>query len=195
VPANSHSAITPTGTLMKKISRQSIRVSTPPRTGPDDDATAPPIAQIPTARARARGSLYACRIRAIDAGVIAAAAAPCTNRAATSRPRVGARPHATEASTNNTMPPPKARLAPSRSDSDPAVSSRAANIRVYPSTTHCSLATPPPRSCRMVGRVTLTTTASRVMVKKPSSAAIKVGIACRFRSAAPTSRVEAWVIT
>jgi hypothetical protein len=47
----------PAGTLMKKISRQLTRVSTPPSTGPADDATAPPIAQTATARARLAGSV------------------------------------------------------------------------------------------------------------------------------------------
>jgi hypothetical protein len=44
--------------------------------------------------------------------------------------REGARPHAAEASTNTTSPAPNARRAPSRSDSDPADNSSAANISV-----------------------------------------------------------------
>ncbi len=126
----SHNASAPTGTLRKKISRQSIMVSTPPRTGPAEDATAPPIAHNATARARAADSGNPWRINAIDAGIIAAAAAPCTNRAPTSTGRAGASPHAIEASTNTTIPVENARRAPTRSLTDPAVSNSAANIRV-----------------------------------------------------------------
>ena len=130
VRASSSSAMAPAGTLRKKISRQSIRVSTPPSTGPDEDATEPPIAQTPIARPLAFGSGNAWRMRAIEAGIIAAAAAPCTNRAATRNPSAGARPHATDARIKTARPDPKARLAPSRSDSEPAVSSSAANMSV-----------------------------------------------------------------
>ena len=49
-------AASPTGTLMKKISRHVTSVSTPPSTGPHDDASAPPIAHTATARARRAGS-------------------------------------------------------------------------------------------------------------------------------------------
>ena len=45
----------PMGMLMRKIRRHDATVSSPPRTGADDDATAPPIAQIPIARARCNG--------------------------------------------------------------------------------------------------------------------------------------------
>ncbi len=128
VRASNSSAIASAGTLMKKISRQSTRFRTPPSTGPDEEATAPPIAHTPTARPRALASGKACRISAIDEDIIAAAAAPCTNRAATSSPRLDPSPHATDARTNTTMPAAKARRAPTRSLSEPADSSSAANI-------------------------------------------------------------------
>ena len=128
--ASKASAMAPTGTLMKKINRQSMRVSTPPSTGPDEEATAPPIAHIPIARPRALASGKACRISAIEAGIIAAAAMPCTNRATIRTQSAGARPQATEASTNPTIPAANARRAPTRSLSDPADSSRAANMSV-----------------------------------------------------------------
>jgi hypothetical protein len=58
-PAFVHGAVplgdAPTGTLMTKINRQLTEVSTPPSTGPADDAMAPPIAQTAIACARARG--------------------------------------------------------------------------------------------------------------------------------------------
>jgi hypothetical protein len=47
----------------------------------------------------------------MDAGIITAAAAPWTNRATTSAPGLGARPHATEAATNSASPTPNARRA------------------------------------------------------------------------------------
>src|SRR6516164_3337676 len=164
---------------MKKISRQLTRVSTPPSSGPEDEATAPPIAHTATARARRAGSGCAWLISAIDEGIITAAPALWANRAATSALMAGASPHAAEARTNTASPAPNARRAPNRSDTDPADSSRAANISVYPSTTHCSPVIPPPRPARIDGNATLTTTASRVIMKKPSTAAasVKPGLA------------------
>ena len=55
-PRTRNSATAPTGTLMTKINRQLMEVSTPPSTGPDDDAIAPPIAHTAIACARARWS-------------------------------------------------------------------------------------------------------------------------------------------
>jgi hypothetical protein len=68
---------------------------------------------------------------AIDAGsMTAAAAAPCTARAATSAPSVGASAQATEATRKPAMPQPMARFAPMRSDRLPANSSRDAKSSV-----------------------------------------------------------------
>lgn len=67
--------------------RQLARVSSPPVTGPAEDAAAPPIAHRTTARARRAGSANARPTRAIDDGIMTAAAAPCTSRPATSTPR------------------------------------------------------------------------------------------------------------
>src|SRR6516225_10245289 len=130
--ASSSSVTAPAGTLMTKISRQLTTVSTPPSSGPEDEATAPPIAHTATARARRTGSGYACPISAIDDGIITAATAPWTNRAPTSAPMAGASPHAAEAATNTASPAPNTRRAPNRSANDPADSSSAANISVYP---------------------------------------------------------------
>ena len=110
---------------------------------------------------------------AIDAGIIAAAAAPCTDRATISAASDGASPQAAEAIVNSPSPPQKARRAPIRSDSDPADSSSAANISVYPSTTHCRPVIPPASSRRISGSATFTITASRVTMKNPSSAAAR----------------------
>src|SRR2546430_13555227 len=81
----------PTGRLMEKINRHETRVSIPPTTGPADDATEAPIAHTATARARLPGCGYAWPISAIDDGITTAAAAPCTNRDATSTFKPGAR--------------------------------------------------------------------------------------------------------
>ncbi len=116
--------------MTRKIHRQLAEINSPPRTGPADEATAPPIAHIDTARARRPGSGYAWAISAIDEGITTAAAVPCTNRNATSSARPGASPQATEAITKPTTPSPNARFAPIRSVSDPAESRNAANIRV-----------------------------------------------------------------
>jgi hypothetical protein len=69
-------------------------------------------------------------MRANDAGIMSAAAEPWTKRAPTSAPRLGARPHATDATTNRPIPAAKVRRAPIRSDSAPDHSSSAANMRV-----------------------------------------------------------------
>ena len=52
IRATRTNAAAPTGTLTKKINRHDTRVSSPPSTGPDEDAIAPPIAHTATARAR-----------------------------------------------------------------------------------------------------------------------------------------------
>src|SRR3954447_23726025 len=70
------SATAPTGTLRRKISRQSSRVSSPPTTGPEVDATEAPSAQIATARARCLASGKAWLIRVRVAGTMTAAAEP-----------------------------------------------------------------------------------------------------------------------
>ena len=69
-------------------------------------------------------------MRAIDAGIITAAAEPCTKRATIRVSRPGARPQAADAATKPTMPMMNARRAPRRSLKAPAARSRAANINV-----------------------------------------------------------------
>jgi hypothetical protein len=113
------------------MARQLTRlVSTPPATGPAAAATAPPAVHSAMALALATGSPNACRTRAREAGSISAAALPCTTRAAISRPRLGARPQAMEATVKTDSPAANARLAPNRSEHAPADSSSAANSSV-----------------------------------------------------------------
>jgi hypothetical protein len=179
------------GTLMRKIQRQSRRVSRPPTIGPEVDATEPPNAQTATARPRWTVSGYDWLIRVRVAGMITAAAAPWTSRATTSRPSVGAAPQVTDATVNSATPTVKARRAPNLSARDPEDRSRAANSRVYPSTTHCRPVMPPPRPSRIDGRATLTTTASRVTTKKPRIAAARAKAA---RGSAAFSLVPALAV-
>jgi hypothetical protein len=94
------------------------------------DAATPPIAHSATARARSGPSRKARLISAIDAGINTAAAEPCTNRAATSQPRLGASPQPADAAAKTPAPTVNAREAPTRSDSAPAHSSRPAKARV-----------------------------------------------------------------
>lgn len=67
------------------------------------------------------------------------------------------------------MPPPKA----TRSETAPAEMSRAANISVYASTTHCRPAVVPPTVRPIPGSATFTAVASRLSMKNPSSAATR----------------------
>src|SRR3954462_8956511 len=103
-----------------------------------------------------------------------AAAEPWPNRARTNTPIDGANPQPIDANTKSASPKPNARRAPTRSATAPDVNSSPANINVYPSTTHCRPLIPPPRSSRIDGNATFTTTASNVTTKNPSSAAANV---------------------
>lgn len=49
-----------------------------------------------------------------------------------------ANPHAIDATVNQTIPSMKIRRRPNRSPNTPPSSTKAANVRVYPFTTHCS---------------------------------------------------------
>jgi len=59
VLASMSSAAPPTGTFTKKLARQLSSVSSPPRIGADDDATAHPDHELPAARPRAGQALSA----------------------------------------------------------------------------------------------------------------------------------------
>jgi hypothetical protein len=121
----------PTGRLRKKIARQlAAVVRTPPTTGPPAIATVPPTAHTAMALTRRAGSVKACRTSASDAGSMTAAAQPWTVRPPMRKPSLGARPHAADAATNAASPMPNRRLAPTRSETAPAVISSAANINV-----------------------------------------------------------------
>ncbi len=111
------------GTLIAKIARQpspgmSRETSRPPSTCPAT-AERPAVAPYsPMARARARPSVAAW-IVASTWGTSTAAAAPCSMRAATRNPIVGARPHRPEVTVNAASPQAYSRLRPKASPSRP----------------------------------------------------------------------------
>jgi hypothetical protein len=165
-------ATSPAGRLRKKIARQlSPDVSAPPATGPPAMATVPPTAHTAMAFARRTGLPYACRTSASEAGSMTAAALPWTARLPTRNPSVGARPHAADDARKAARPMAYSRFAPTRSEIAPAEMSRAANISVYASITHCKPAVDPPRVRSIPGRATFTAVESRLSMKNPSSEA------------------------
>ena len=170
--ASSATAISPAGRLRKKIARQlNPDVSAPPATGPPAMATVPPTAHTAMAFARRTGLPYTCRTSASEAGSMTAAALPWTARPTIRNPSVGARPHAADDARKAARPMAYRRLAPTRSEIAPAEISRAANISVYASITHCRPAVDPPSVCSIPGRATFTAVESRLSMKNPSSAA------------------------
>ena len=86
-------------------------------------------------------------------------------------PALGAIPHSTEASANQTTPITKTRRRPYRSPSDPATSSSPARVRVYALTTHCRVAMPVPKSRPIAGNAMPTTVASMATMADPSTVA------------------------
>jgi len=141
--------------------------------GLDWVATVPPTAHTAMALARRAGLPYACLTSASEAGSMTAAALPWTARPAIRNPSVGARPHAADEARNAARPMAYRRLAPIRSEIAPAEMSRAANISVYASITHCRPAVDPPRVRSMPARATFTAVESRLSMKNPSSEATR----------------------
>src|SRR5271165_6050183 len=92
------------GTLTRKIERQDrVCVSQPPSGGPIVFVSADTADHVPTAAPR-RLSSYAAPIIARLPGIIKAAATPCSERAATSHPIVGARAQPSEVIPNPAAP-------------------------------------------------------------------------------------------
>ena len=101
-------------------------------------------------------------------GAMAAAAAPCTTRAAiSSAPDIDS-PAPRLASPNNPAPNRNMRLRPSRSPRFPAMMSAAANASMYPDTTHSSCVASACRSRRMDGSATLTIVTSIMSMSAPT---------------------------
>ena len=115
------------GRLMKKTSRQDTApISQPPRNGPIAVATPPSPDQAPMALERSSGANDAWRIARLP-GVSSAAPTPCSARAAIRNPASGARPQASDASANHTVPITKTFRRPWTSPSAPPSSSRPAS--------------------------------------------------------------------
>ena len=100
-------------------------------------------------------------------GAMAAAAAPCTTRAAISSAPDPDRPAARLATPNTATPHRKTFLRPNRSPRFPAMISAAANASMYPETTHSSWVALACRSRRMVGSATLTIVTSIMSMSAP----------------------------
>src|SRR4051794_30525702 len=125
------SAGRPIARLTKKTQRQpAASTSTPPRDGPTAAAMAPIAPQMPVAVARCCSVNSGSR-SASDVGTSAAAPTAWTTRATTRTSTVGARPAATEAARNVTIPAMNVRRRPVRSASRPAGTRSAANTMLY----------------------------------------------------------------
>lgn len=126
--AVSASATTPIGTLTRKIQRQlSPSVSAPPTIGPIDTAAPVTAPQTPNATPRSRPR-YALPSNASEAANIIAPPIPCTPRERLSISGDCATPHRSEAAEKITRPIANIRRRPSRSASEPEVSSSAASV-------------------------------------------------------------------
>ena len=96
---------TTTGRLTTNTARQSkYSTSTPPRIGPSEAARPLAPIQMPTARARSRGSGKVWAISDSELGTIAAAASPWRARPAVSSPRPGASAQRSDAKPKAAMP-------------------------------------------------------------------------------------------
>ena len=117
----------PIGRLTKKIQRQpTYVVSAPPTSGPIATAAPTVAPQMPKAVPRSR-PWNSCEMIASETANIAAPPIPCTPRARISQSGDCAAPQRAEASVKSAIPPRKTRLRPSRSPSEPALSSVAAS--------------------------------------------------------------------
>ena len=104
-PTVSRTATAITGRLIQNTDRHPTAVtSIPPRIGPTAAATPPAPPHRPIARARAAGSEWMAPSSVSDPGTTAAAPTPCTARAATSAPPVGAIAQAKDRTPNPSRP-------------------------------------------------------------------------------------------
>ena len=117
------------GRLSQKIQgHETPSTTAPPRSGPRGTLTPRTPVKIPIAFGRAGGG-NASLSSATASGMISAAPAPCTARAAISEPASGATAHPTEAAANRPRPPANRRRRPKRSPSAAAVIISTAKLR------------------------------------------------------------------
>ena len=116
--------------LIQKIHCQAAPCAiAPPSTGPTMRASPVTPLKIPSALARSCDGNVALK-SAIAIGMMSAAPAPWTARAAISHPTLPASAHATEAATNSTSPATNMRARPKRSPSAAPVSRSTAKLRL-----------------------------------------------------------------
>ena len=139
-------------------------------------ATATPIVApyMPIAMPRSRPGSNSWAIRASETANIAAPPTPCSARARLRKVASGASAQSSEATEKMPRPAANTRRRPSRSASDPAVSTRAASDSAYASTTHCRSVKLASRSSRIDGSATFTTVMSSSSMNVATETAIKV---------------------
>ncbi len=178
---------TPIGTLTNKIHRQPREVvSTPPSSTPTaarEPATDP---QIPIALLRSGPSAKVAVTSDKAAGASAAAAIPCTARAATSAAPLTASPPASEAAENAARLVMNTSRRPSRSASRPPSSNSPPKVRTYALTTQDRPPADMPSARPIEGSATLTIEESRMTTK--SAVASTASAIQRRRYAAAGSR-------
>ncbi len=109
---------------------------------------------------RSRPTGNSCATSASDSANMIAPPMPCTARAPIRKLALGASAHASEAAENSSRPARNERLRPSRSASDPAVSTTVASASEYTSITHCRSVKLAPRLCSSFGSAVFTTVMS-----------------------------------
>jgi hypothetical protein len=113
------------------------------------------------------------------AGERKAPARPCTPRAATSTPELGARPQTAEAAANAASAPMRTRRRPSRSAAFPPSSRKPPRARKYAFATQVRPLSEKPRSAWMEGRATFTIVSSTRSMNCPRQTRRRI---CRRRS-------------
>src|ERR1700733_6220508 len=168
------SSATPIGTFSQKIHCQDAPSTTaPPTSGPMATARPPIAPHAPRARPlRCGGTAADSRVRV--SGIRIAAPTPCTARAATSHPMLGASAAAADPAVNRPRPPVKSRRRPYRSPSVAPVSSSTANVRVYAFTVHCSPSSEACRWSRIDGSAVVTTRLSSDAMNRAVEVTAKV---------------------
>ena len=137
-------------------------------------------AHTPKASPRSRGSKLTCTSDNV-AGIMAAAPTACAVRAATSRPIVGARPHAADAIPNSASPMRNTRLRPNMSPVRPSGMSSDAKTSVYALSTHSTLERPAFSPRIIAGIEMLTMVLSTTTRNRPTDAATRTNHLLPYR--------------